>query len=210
MSSDHALPGEITALLRRWDEGDSAALASVASVTYDDLRSIASGYLRRENRVHTLQATGLVNEVYLRLAQQGGTRLMDRRHFFTFAAMMMRRILTDYARRTHALKRPEGGNVRVPLHPDIAWVDASGDDMLALDSALAELEGLDERKVRAVELRYFLGCTNEEAADLLKVSRATFARDLQFALTWLYRRLHAESAASAKKTSPDAGTLRDV
>jgi RNA polymerase sigma factor (TIGR02999 family) len=193
MSSDSALPGEITALLQRWGEGDSAALASVASVTYDDLRSIARSYIRRENRVHTLQATGLVNEVYLRLAQQRGTKLIDRRHFFTFSAMMMRRILSDYARRTHALKRPGSEAVRVPLHPDIAWVDASGSDMLALDQALAELETLDERKVRGVELRYFLGCTNDEAADLLKVSRSTFVRDLQFSRTWLYRRLHAES-----------------
>src|ERR1039457_337368 len=106
MSSDHVLPGEITAQLHRWKEGDSAALASLASLAYDDLRAIAHGYMRRENGAHTLQATGLVGELYLRLAQQRTANLTDRRHFFTFSAMMMRRILSDYARRTNALKRP--------------------------------------------------------------------------------------------------------
>jgi RNA polymerase sigma factor (TIGR02999 family) len=192
MSSDNSVPGEITALLKLWNEGDSAALASVASVAYDDLRTIAQGYLRRESRGHTLQATGLVNELYLRLAQQRGAKITDRRHFFTFSAMMMRRILSDYARRAHALKRPGAEAVRIPLHQDIAWVDAAGSEMLVLDQALAELEALDERKVRAVELKYFLGCTNEETAELLGIARATVDRDLQFSKSWLYRRLHAE------------------
>ncbi len=208
--SDPALPGEITALLQRWGEGDSAALASIAAVTYDDLRSIASGYLQRESRTHTLQATGLVNELYLRLSQQRGAKLSDRRHFFTFSAMIMRRVLSDYARRAHALKRPGADSVRVPLHPDIAWVDASGSEMVALDQALAELEALDERKVRGVELRYFLGCTNEEAADLLKISRATFDRDLQFSRSWLYRRLHSGSEPAENKMRQNPGPLRDV
>jgi RNA polymerase sigma factor (TIGR02999 family) len=192
MSFDNSLPGEITALLKRWNEGDSAALASAVSASYDDLRAIAHGYLRRENKGHTLEATGLVNELYLRLARQRGAKITDRRHFFTFSAMVMRRILADYARRTHALKRPGAEYQRVPLHPDIAWVDASGGDMLLLDEALGELEALDERKVRVVELRYFLGCTNEETAELLDIARATVDRDLQFSRTWLYRRLHPQ------------------
>ena len=169
-------------IARRWRLAVSAA--------YDDLRSIAQGYLRRESKGHTLQATGLVNELYLRLARQRGAKITDRRHFFTFSAMVMRRILADYARRTHALKRPGAEYERVPLHPDIAWVDAAGSEMLVLDEALGELEALDERKVRVVELRYFLGCTNEETAELLDVARATVDRDLQFSKTWLYRRLH--------------------
>jgi RNA polymerase sigma factor (TIGR02999 family) len=192
MSPDPVLPGEITALLQRWREGDGAALASVATVAYDDLRTIAAGYLRRERKGHTLQATGLVNELYLRLAQQHGANLVDRRHFFTFSAMMMRRILSDYARRAHALKRPGSEAVRIPLHPDIAWVDAAGNEMLLLDQALGELEALDERKVRAVELRYFLGCTNQETADLLGIAGATVERDLKFAKTWLYRHLRSQ------------------
>jgi len=182
-------PGEITLLLKQWGAGDANALSNLASLAYSELRAIAAGYLRREGREHTLQATGLVNELYLRLARQRGARLSDRRHFYVFAAMMMRRILRDYAREAGAQKRPGGTSVRIPLHPDIAWVDAAGEEMLALDNALAELEAADERKARVIELRYFLGCTSDETADLLGLARATVDRDAQFARTWLYRRL---------------------
>src|SRR5579864_1244713 len=198
MSSHGPVPGEITALLQRWNEGDSAVLASIASAAYDDLHNIARGYLRRESRGHTLQATGLVNELYLRLSQQREVKITDRRHFFTFSAMIMRRILSDYARRAQALKRPGAESVRIPLHPDIAWVDAAGTEMLVLDQALAELEVLDERKVRVVELRYFLGCTNQEAADLLGIAGATVERDLKFAKTWLYRRLRSQEVPGSE------------
>jgi RNA polymerase sigma factor (TIGR02999 family) len=189
MSAGNALPGEITALLGRWGEGDRAALTSLASLAYDDLRAIATGFLRREGREHTLQATALVNELYLKLARQRNVRVADRRHFYTLAAMMMRRILTDYARQSHAQKRPAGQTVRVPLHEDMAWIDASGEELLALDRALEELEMVDERAARVVELRFFLGCTNEEAAGLMNLSRPTVDRDLEFAKAWLYRRL---------------------
>jgi RNA polymerase sigma factor (TIGR02999 family) len=190
MPSDTPVPGDITALLHRWNRGEAEALANLASLAYDDLRAIAAGYLRREHRNHTLQATGLVNELYLRLARQRSAELTDRRHFYSFAALMMRRILTDYARQAHALKRPGSQAVRVPLHPDLAWVDASGHEMIALDQAMGELEILDERKVRILELRFFLGCTNEETAELLSIGRASVDRDLKFAKTWLFRRLH--------------------
>ena len=100
----------------------------------------------------------------------------------------MRRILSDFSRRAHAQKRPGWAGGRIPLHPDLAWIDAAGEEMLSLDQALAELKFLDERKVRTIELRYFLGCTNEETAELLGVTRSTVDRDLQFAKTWLYRR----------------------
>jgi len=194
MPADAPIPGEITVLLNRWGKGDREALTTLASLAYDDLRAIAEGYLRRENPNHTLQATGLVNELYLRLARQRNTQLVDRRHFFSFSAMMMRRILSDYARRSHALKRPGGENTRVALHPDMAWVDAAGEDMLALDQALSELEALEERKVRVIELRYFLGCSNEETADLLGIARVTVNRDLEFAKAWLFRRLNPQGA----------------
>lgn len=189
------VPGEITGLLRRWGEGDRQALGALAALAYDDLRNIAAGYLRRENRAHTLQATSLVNELYLRLARQRDIQLTDRRHFYAFAALMLRRILTDHARRAHSQKRPGGQADRVPLHEDIAWIDASGDDMLDLDQALTELEAVDDRKVRVIELRFFLGCTNDEAADLLGVAPATVDRDLEFARAWLFRRLRGEPAA---------------
>jgi RNA polymerase sigma factor (TIGR02999 family) len=182
------MPSEITSLLGRWKEGDRAALASLASLAYDDLHAIASSYLRREAAGHTLQATGLVNELYLRLTKVRHVQLTDRRHFFTFAAQLMRMILIDHARQSHAHKRP-GSHARVPLHDEMAWVDASSEEMLALDAALDQLEAIEGRKVRVLELRFFLGCTNEEAAQLLNISRATVDRDLEFAKAWLYRRL---------------------
>ena len=186
------LPSEITRLLHRWQVGDREALGALASAAYDDLRAIAAGYLRRERSGHTLQATGLVNELYLRLAQIRSVQIEDRRHFYAFAAQLMRLILIDHARQARAGKRP-GSHARVPLHDEIAWVDATSDEMLELDIALNELEAVAERKVRVLELRYFLGCTNEEAAQVLGVSRPTIDRDLEFAKAWLYRRLGGRS-----------------
>ena len=188
MPPDDPIRPEITILLKRWKEGDRQALATLASAAYDDLHAIAAGYLRREASGHTLQATGLVNELYLRLAQIRQVQLIDRRHFYAFAAQLMRLILIDHARQSRAQKR-SGSATRVPLHEEMAWIDASSEEMLALDTALDDLERVDERKVRVLELRFFLGCTNEEAADLLKISRATVDRDLEFAKAWLYRRL---------------------
>jgi RNA polymerase sigma factor (TIGR02999 family) len=192
MAVETPFPSEITRLLHRWQEGDREALGALASAAYDDLRAIAAGYLRRERSGHTLQATGLVNELYLRLTQIRSVQIEDRRHFYAFAAQLMRLILIDHARQARAGKRP-GSHARVPLHDEIAWVDATSDEMLELDIALNELEAVAERKVRVLELRYFLGCTNEEAAQVLGVSRPTIDRDLEFAKAWLYRRLAGRS-----------------
>jgi RNA polymerase sigma factor (TIGR02999 family) len=192
MAVETPLPSEITRLLHRWQEGDREALGALASAAYGDLRAIAAGYLRRERSGHTLQATGLVNELYLRLTQIRTVQIEDRRHFYAFAAQLMRLILIDHARQARAGKRP-GSHARVPLHDEIAWVDATSDEMLELDIALNELEAVAERKVRVLELRYFLGCTNEEAAQVLGVSRPTIDRDLEFAKAWLYRRLAGRS-----------------
>ena len=177
------------------ERGDREALASLASLAYNDLRSIAVGYLRREDPTHTLQATGLVNELYLRLAQVRRAEFLDRHHFFAFAAQLMRMVLTDYARQAHAQKRPPQ-RLRVPLHEELAWIDAANEELLALDAALDRLEALDSRKVRVIELRYFLGCTKEEAAEILGISRATVERDVEFSKAWLYQKL-AGSAARA-------------
>jgi RNA polymerase sigma factor (TIGR02999 family) len=192
MAVETPLPSEITRLLHRWQVGDREALGALASAAYDDLRAIAAGYLRRERSGHTLQATGLVNELYLRLTHIRSVQIEDRRHFYAFAAQLMRLILIDHARQARAGKRP-GSHARVPLHDEIAWVDATSDEMLELDIALNELEAVAERKVRVLELRYFLGCTNEEAAQVLGVSRPTIDRDLEFAKAWLYRRLAGRS-----------------
>ena len=188
MPSDPPIPHEITQLLERWKAGDREALQSVVTVAYSDLRAIALGYLRRGSGGGTLQATGLVSELYLKLTQVRGAALKDRQHFYAFAAQLMRMILIDYSRQSKALKRPTSA-VRVPLHEELAWIDAASEEMIALNSALDELEQVDPRKVRVIELRFFLGCSNEETADLLEVSRATVVRDLEFGKAWLYRRL---------------------
>jgi RNA polymerase sigma factor (TIGR02999 family) len=182
-------PGDITGLLKRWGEGDARALAEVAATTYDELRGVAGGLLRRAGGTDTLQATGLVNELYIRLTRQRTVQFPTRRHFYAFAAFLMRRILIDHVRQYAAARRQ---GQRVPLHEEMAWVDATGEEMIGLDSAIDELASLDERKARVVELRCFLGCTTDETAEVLTVSRATVERELQFAKTWLFARLHPE------------------
>lgn len=189
MAAGTRLSAELTERLRRWGSGDSAALAEVVALAYDELRAIAAGYLRRENPGHTLQATSLVNELYLRLARVHRACFSDRRHFYAFAAHLMRLVLIDHARRSRAGKRNDR-DFRVPMHEELAWVNAASEEIVGLDLALDELEAIDERKVRAVELRYFLGCTNDETAELLGISRPTVERDLEFAKAWLYRRLN--------------------
>ncbi len=183
-----APPQDLTERLRRWGSGDAAMLDEIVAASYDELRAIAAAYLRGESPGHTLQATALVNELYLRLARVRETQFTDRKHFYAFAAHLMRIVLIDHARRSRAAKR-DGGAAAIPLHEELAWIDAASDDVVALDQALEKLEAEDPRKVRVIELRYFLGCTNEETAELLGVSRPTVDRDLEFAKAWLYRRL---------------------
>ncbi|SRR5579883_619737 len=185
-----ALPQDLTERLRRWGSGDGAVLNDIVAAAYNELHAIAAAYLRRENRLHTLQATALVNELYIRLARVRQARFIDRQHFYTFTAHLMRLVLIDHARRSKAAKR-HGGAAFIPLHDELAWIDAAGEDMIALDHALDQLQAEDERKARVIELRYFLGCTNEETAELLGVSRPTVDRDLEFAKAWLYRRLRS-------------------
>lgn len=184
-------------LFSRWKDGDETALSQIASIAYPDLRSLAGYYLTRERSGHTLQATGLVNELYLRLRQMQGVDVTNREHFYSLAARVMRRILVDYARNLAAQKRPSA-KARVPLHDEVAWVDALSDDMIDLDEALDALAVIDARKLRAVEYRYILGCSQAETAQLLGVSSKTVGRDLEFAKTWLYRRLRSTPADPAK------------
>lgn len=184
------MPGDITILLRRWHEGDQDAYQQLVPHVYPRLRAVASGYLGRERTAHTLQATALVHELYLRLLHQHRAEWNDRAHFYTFAAKMMRMILADHARSVNALKR--GGNLdRVPLDSEIPWVDLNSPDFIDLNRSLDELEALDLRKVRLVELRYFLGCTVSEAAELLQISVATAERDLVLVRSWLRAKLSA-------------------
>jgi RNA polymerase sigma factor (TIGR02999 family) len=184
------LAEDLTERLRCWAAGDPKALNEIVAATYDELHAVAVAHLMRENRAHTLQATALVHELYIRLAQARHAQFSDRKHFFAFAARLMRLVLIDYARRSKAAKR-HGGARSIPFHEELPWISAEREDMIALDQALDRLEREDARKVQAIELRYFLGCTNEEAAELLGISRPTVDRDLEFAKAWLYRQLRS-------------------
>jgi RNA polymerase sigma factor (TIGR02999 family) len=178
-------PGEITLLLDRWRQGDREAFQELTPLVYPQLRQVALAYLRREPSADTLQPTALVNELYLKLLQQRHAAWNDRAHFYAFAAKVMRRILTDHARTVKADKRGADAP-HIPLNDEMPWVNVNGDDVIDVNRALDELEAVDPRKVRLVELRYFLGCTVPEAAELLDISTATVERDLTMVKSWLY------------------------
>jgi RNA polymerase sigma factor (TIGR02999 family) len=175
--------------LGKWKDGDSSAFEELMPLVYPHLREVAAAYVRRERNPDVLQATALVHELYLRLLNQKKAAWEDRRHFYVFAAKVMRMILIDHAREIHTQMRG-GGYDRVPLSEDLVWVNIGSPELLDLNHALDELGALDAGKVQLVELRYFLGCTAEETADLMQVSKATVDRDLRFAKSWLYRRMH--------------------
>jgi RNA polymerase sigma factor (TIGR02999 family) len=196
-------PANITQLLADWRRGDETAFEQLAPAVYDHLHAIAESYLRGERPTHTLQATALVNEVFLRLVKNSTMQYASREHFYTFAAKLMRRILVDYARKDGAKKRGERAEP-VMLAPELAWVDAASPELLDLDHALTELAELDPAKVRTLEIRFFLGATSTEAADLLGQSRARVDRDVNFALSWLHQRLHGGAAAGSEQNSPDS------
>jgi RNA polymerase sigma factor (TIGR02999 family) len=181
-------PGEVTIWLDRWSKGETEALDRLAPLVYDQLRKVANGLLHNERSDHTLQPTALVNEVFLQLVNFHRISLGDRAHFFAFAAKLMRRILIDYARRLKTAKRGVALD-RIPLNAELCWVSPSGENNLDLALALDELEATDSGKARAVEMRYFLGCTVEETAGLLGVSASTIDRDVRFSLAWLHERL---------------------
>lgn len=181
-------PGDITILLQQWNEGKEDALAPLFELVYPQLRAIASALFRNERPELILQPTSVVNELYLKLLRQNRLRLTDRAHFFNLSARLMRRVLVDQARMDGSKKR--SGGVAVPLNDDLAWVNASSADILDLDRALEELQRLDDRKCRMLELRFFLGLTAEETGELVGASKATVDREMKFARGWLYDRLH--------------------
>lgn len=186
--------GDITILLRQWREGDKRALDELMVFVYPRLRMIAASFYQGESRDPTLGATALVHEVYMRFLQQRRLELTDRDHFYSFAAQIMRFILVDYVRARKSGKRG-GGVQHIPLHDEMKWVSLDGDDILELVQALDELKAFDPRKVRLIELRYFLGCTAEEVAEIQQVSKTTVDRDLRVARVWLFKRLKGSSSS---------------
>jgi RNA polymerase sigma-70 factor, ECF subfamily len=183
---------EITRLLRKWQAGDRAALDALIPVVYDELHVIASRHMAREWRAGTLETTALVNEAYLKLVDQRKVDWQSRAHFFAIAAQVMRRILVDHARRKLRGKRG-GGAVMPVVTTSIQVPEAAADlvDVLAVDRALSQLEGLDPDQARIVELRFFAGLTVEETAAVVGVSPATVKREWAVAKAWLYRALTA-------------------
>ncbi len=184
-------PGDpgVTVLLRRWREGDETAMADLMPIVYGELHRLAAGALRGERPGHTLRATDLVSEAYLRLARADLPELKDRVHFFAVSARMMRRIIIDHARERVAQKR--GGAERALTLDEGLVASQRPDELVALDEALVELAGFDERKARAVEMHYFGGMTREHIATALGVHVNTVASDLRLAAAWLQRRLVA-------------------
>ena len=183
--------GEITRLLADWGSGNQAALDRLLPLVYNELRRLASRYMRRERPDHMLQTTALVNEAYLRLVNSPNINYETRTHFFAVAAQVMRHILVDYARGQRRAKR--GQWVPSLGLGDVAVLsDDRAEEVIAVNFALEKLTALDARKGRVFELRYFGGMSVEEAADTLKVSAVTVARDWRMAKAWLRREIAPE------------------
>jgi RNA polymerase sigma factor (TIGR02999 family) len=178
---------DLTDSFYRWRAGDPRALEVLAPMLYDEMRVLASAYLRRERPGHTLQATALAHEAFLRLLDQREVTWQNRAHFMGLVAQAMRRVLADHARRHGALKRG-GGRVRVALEPEAlpAVQDVAADE---LDAALEDLARLEPRQARVVEMRFYAGLSVEETAEALGTSPATVKRDWTVARAWLHREL---------------------
>jgi RNA polymerase sigma factor (TIGR02999 family) len=178
---------DLTRLLKSAADGDHGQLDSLMAVVYDDLRALARRHLARERADHTLQPTALVHEVYMRLIDQRAVDPADRARFFALAARMIRRILVDHARAKRRSKRG-GGAPKLELEAALLTVDRD-DHVLAVDEALKDLAGLNERLAKIVELRFFGGLSVKETADTLGVSSSTVEKDWRFSSSWLKERL---------------------
>jgi RNA polymerase sigma factor (TIGR02999 family) len=182
------LTRNITHLLKEWSEGDQQALDELTPLVYEELRQQAARYLRKERPNHSLQATALINEAFLRLIDVKDVQWQNRAHFFAIAANLMRRILVDHARRRDAEKRG-GSQVCLTLDEGLAWANEPDVDLLAIDEALDRLAIIDEQQARIVELRFFSGLTVEETATALGISPKTVKRDWSVARAWLKREI---------------------
>jgi len=185
--------GDITLLLEKWSGGEASAFDALIPLVYPHLRQVAAGYMRREQTADVMEPTVLVHELYLRLTKQRSPGWGDRSHFYTFCARIMRMILVDQARAKQA-QMHGAGMKRIPLDEDLAWVEIDSPEILDLDRTLNQLKDLDPKIVQLVELRYFLGCTAEETATVMNISKATVDRELKFAKTWLLQHMHLAEA----------------
>ena len=184
--------GDVTQLLDQWNAGDADALKALIAEVYAELRRIAGGLLRDERTDHTLQPTALVNEAYLRLTGLREMRIENRRHFYGAAATAMRRILVDHARTHRAQKRGGPDIVRVPLDEAVNTPIDLRMDFERLDEALEAFAAFAPEKAKIVELRYFVGLSIEETAEMVELSPATVKRHWSFARAWLFRAMDGE------------------
>jgi RNA polymerase sigma-70 factor (ECF subfamily) len=187
-------PGEVTVLLLKWGDGDERALEALVPLVHRELHEIARRCMNQERVGHTLQATALVNEAYVKLVDVQRVNWQNRAHFLAMSARLMRRILVDFARSKRYQKRG-GGAARVTLNEELVGAIEPGHDLVALDDALEALAGFDERKAKVIELRFFGGLSVEETASVLKVSPDTVMRDWRLAKAWLLRELRAPSSS---------------
>jgi RNA polymerase sigma factor (TIGR02999 family) len=192
MNEPSVSPHRVTQLLAQWSHGDNAALAELAPLVYDELRRLAHHFMEGQRPNHTLQTTALVNEAYLRLADQTNPRWQNRAHFFAVAARAMRQILVSYARSQRSEKRG-GGAFKVELDEAALVSPEQSKEIVDLHEALEQLSTLDSRKAQVVELKYFGGLNYDEIGEVLKISRVTVRRDWEFAKLWLYTELHNAS-----------------
>lgn len=190
---------DITGLLLRWNAGDRRAFAELTPIVYDQLRRMARGMLSQERPGHTLSATALVHEIYMKLVDQRQVNWEHRAHFFGTAANLMRRVLVDHARGKRAAKR--GGSPekiapeKIDIDTDVPAAQVFLDEVISLDTALNELAGIDPRKASVVEMKFFAGMTNQEAARALGTSDATVERDWKMARAWLIQALSGKGPA---------------
>jgi RNA polymerase sigma factor (TIGR02999 family) len=197
-------PGEVTTLLQCWADGDRSALDRLIPAVYGQLRRVARSAARSEQPGHTLQATGLVHEAFIRLSQQRSSRWSNRYEFFGWASRVMRQILVDHARARQALKRGGGAaheslnEEELSLHNVLAAPCSPWLELLALDEALDRLKALDPQQARVVELRFFGELSVEETAQCLGISTATVKREWATARAWLLRELKAGPSGSAR------------
>lgn len=187
-------PEDITRLLRLWSEGDSSALEKLTPLVFRELHRLAVRYVGRERCDHTLQATGLVNEAYIRLIDWPNVEWKNRAHFFGVSAQVMRHVLVDYARSRLYSKRGAGAR---PVSLDEATTvgDNSLTSLLDIDMALHRLAAIDPRTAQVIELRYFGGFTVEETAEIMDISTITVIRSWNFAKAWLLRELYGDTKA---------------
>jgi len=190
ISSSDRPPHYVTELLLAWGSGEESAFERLIPIVHDELHRIACACMAGERPGHTLQATALVNEAYVRLIQTRGVNWQNRAHFLAMAARLMRRILVDFARAKQYQKRG-GGAIRVTLVDNLALSAEPDRDLVALDDALEALAKVDERKSRVIEMRFFGGLSVRETAEALHVSPETVIRDWKLAKAWLLRQLRA-------------------